>query len=242
MKRISGLILIFFLSTFAGLAENGLMLSKKITNSGMMARAGASSTSTVHITDSFIRTIASDGEETIVMIEEGKIVNIDHKKKRYAEITFEELNAQLEKASAQLSKEQNPQTMQMMEKMMGGPIGELSVEEEGSGGEIAGYATEKYTVNMSPLSMVLWAAPDLPIPDAYYDSMKLKAAPNPMFDMAKMFEEFKKIKGYPLKTETSMKMMGMEGKSIDEVTNVEKGEVPPVAIPQSYKKVPFGKL
>jgi len=241
MKLLFAGIILLLSTTTLLWPQTGLTLEKKITNSGMMARGNTASSATVHLTDSFIRT--HDGRtEDIILFQEGRLIKIDHPKRRYSEITFEELQADLDAAAAKLSGKENAEAMEMMKRMMGGAAGEISVEKLGPGGEIAGYSTQKYTISMPPLNMVLWVAPDLKVPNAYYDSMKLRVAPNPMFDMGKMIDAFKKIEGYPLKTETSMKMMGMEGSQVDEVVSVTRGAVPPVSIPDGYKKVPFDKM
>ena len=62
---------------------------------------------------------------------------------------------------------------------------------------------------------------------------------NPMMDLRKMFEEFKKIKGTALKTVTNMKMMGMNSTTTMEVTSVDKTPVPASAfdVPAGYKLV-----
>jgi hypothetical protein len=240
-SAVFGLVIFLFFSVSVS-AQSGLILDKKITKSGMMARGGSSTTATVHITEEFIRNIDAEGREEIIHMKGNKLISIDHKKKKYSEITFAELNAKLEEATARMSNQDNAQAMEAMKKMMGGAMGEISVEKEGPGGKIAGYSTQKYKVTMAPLTMYLWAAPEFKVPDAYYDSMKMRVAPNPMFDMSKMFESFKQIQGYPLKSETVMKMMGMEGKQIDEVVKVTKENIPSVSIPTNYKKVPYGEI
>jgi hypothetical protein len=230
---LSGLPAFALLACFVS-AQSGLTLEKKVTNTGMMARGGASGTKTLYLADDFIREVSSDGTERIIFVAERKMVNIDHNKKEYSEITFAELNAMLEDASSKMA--QNQQAMEAMKKMMGGGSGQITLEEEGPGEEIAGYDTRKYRLLMNPITVRIWAAPDLEVPKVYYDMLKLSFPPNPMFDMAAMFDNFKKIEGLGLKTETSMKMMGMEGKSVEEVVDVKKGSIPAAAIPENYRK------
>ena len=71
--------------------------------------------------------------------------------------------------------------------------------------------------------MEIFAASDLKLPPAYYDVMKFRMPSMPMFDMGKMYDEMKKISGIPLKTVTTMKMMGNEMKTTKVVTSIEKG-------------------
>jgi hypothetical protein len=71
--------------------------------------------------------------------------------------------------------------------------------------------------------------------------MKLQAKANPMFDMGKMMEEFKKIKGMHMKTVSSFKMMGMNMVTTTVVTSVSKGAIPASTfeIPSGYTARPF---
>ena len=104
-----------------------------------------------------------------------------------------------------------------------------------AGETIAGYATQKYHVAMGSMEMDMSVAPALVLPAVYYDVMKALAPANPMIDMKKLYEEFKKIKGTPLKTVTNMKMMGQSMTTTELVTSVDKG-----AIPASVFEVPAG--
>ncbi len=81
------------------------------------------------------------------------------------------------------------------------------------------------------------AAIDLKIPAAYYDVLKMRMPSIPMFDLKKMFDEMKKIEGFPLKTVQSMniEMMKMEIKNTKVVTSIEKG-----ALPASIFEIPEG--
>ena len=89
------------------------------------------------------------------------------------------------------------------------------------------------------MTMEIWAAPDLKVPAQYYDAIKLRMPRNPMFDLGKVFDEMKKIGGFPLKQVTTMKMMGMESRSTMVVTSVDKGPVAKTTfdVPAGYKKV-----
>lgn len=221
--------------------DEGLTLHKKTESTGMMGQGAQSQTSKMYLDSSTIRQVDSDGEEFIIFNDEQKFVTINHNEKTFSEVSFAELNKRIEEVSEQMSEssQENQQAMEMLKKMMGNQDGELTVEKIGPAEEIAGFDTVKYLVNMTPLKMEIWAAPALEVPDVYYDSMKIQATPNPIFDMQKMFEAFKQIEGLSLKTVVSMKMMGMETKTTDEVTQVERGPVPEPQIPAGYEEVPL---
>jgi len=124
--------------------------------------------------------------------------------------------------------------------MMGQAMSEIKVTKQGPGETIAGYPTVKYLVT-GPWEMEIWAAPDLVVPIAYWDAWKAQTPRNPMFDMGKLYDEFKKIEGIHLKSVMTMKMMGMSMSTTTIVTSVEKGAVPASTfeIPAGYKAVPM---
>jgi hypothetical protein len=69
--------------------------------------------------------------------------------------------------------------------------------------------------------------------------MKFQVPSMPILDMRKMYDEMKKISGIPLKTVTTMQMMGNEMKTTKVVTSIEKGTIPAsiFEIPTGYKRV-----
>ena len=169
-----------------------------------------------------------DGKDVIVRLDTQKVVSIDNKKKTYTEMTFEEIQNLAQATTASMP----PEALAQMKKMgMGGGTGEATVTSLGAGEPIAGYATQKYHISMSPL--------EIDTPAQYFDAMKALMPANPMMDLRKMFEEFKKIKGTALKTVTNMKMMGMNSTTTMEVTSVDKTPVPASAfdVPAGYKLV-----
>ncbi len=217
-------------------------LHQTTTVSGMMGGATRNTTTTQYYSSKALRTSSSDGQDSIIHFDTGKIVTIDHKQKTYTETTIEELSGMLDKLGAQsgADKEKMEQMRKMMAQMGQQMADSFSVTKEGPGEEIAGYATEKYLVK-GPMEMEISASPDLKIPALYYDVMKLRAQRNPMFDMSKLFEEMKKIDGMPLKTVSTMKMMNVEMKTTSVVTSVEKGTIPASTfeVPAGYKQVPM---
>jgi hypothetical protein len=195
-------------------------------------------TSTQYFGNNAVKTVSSDGHDSIIRFDTGKIITIDHTKKTYTEMTVEQLNQMFDKRASEagLDKEK----LEQMRKMIGQIADSFSVKKEGPGETIAGYTTEKYLIT-GPMEMEVHAAPDLKIPALYYDVMKMRVPRNPMFDMGKLYDEMKKISGIPLKTTTTMRMMNMEMKSTTVVTSVEKGSVPASTfeVPAGYTQVPM---
>jgi hypothetical protein len=200
-------------------------------------------------------------QDTIFEYGPGKIINIDHKKKQYSEMTLAEMEAQMQKVAAEMEKVnaqfQNmpPAIREKMEKMMGGGAGEVTVT-KGATRQIAGYEAQQYTIAMGAnMKMETWntTALQLPVPEADLKKFASFAnsmggmAQNPMFKgMAKLGEEMKKIQGFALAHTTEFQMMGKSTVTTSEATEVKTGPVPAsaFAIPADYKKVdsPMAKM
>jgi len=248
MKRVIGiampgvvLALIFCLMAplpYAGaqIFSKDLTMQSTTTSSGMMGRGGGTTTSTNYYSKNALRTNGSDGTDTIMLFDSGKIISIDNNKKTYSEMGFAELSDMMNKATDQMGDKSEEIAAAM--KMMGMESASFSISKVGPGETIAGYDTEKYILK-GMMEAEIMAAPSLKIPSDYYDAMKLRMPSNPMFDFGKLFDEMKKIDGMPLKTVINIKVMNMEMKTTTEVTSIEKGDVPASVfeIPAGYTRV-----
>jgi len=221
----------------SALFSSDLTLHETTTGSGMMGKGGGTQTVTNYFSRSAMKRESSDGNDMIILFDKGTIISIDNKKKTYTETTMQELQAIFDKVGAEMDK--NKEAMEAMKKMMGQAAGSFTVTKVGPGGNIAGYATEHYLI-AGPMEMEIWAAPELKMPELYYDALKMRIPRNPMFDMGKMYDEMKKINGMALKSNTTIKMMGQEMKTSTVVTAVEKGSIPAskFEVPAGYKSVP----
>jgi hypothetical protein len=234
-----GVLVIGMFLICAGTQVFGQDLTMHFTSNsaGMMGRGGGSTTSTEYFSKNAMRTNSSDGNDTLIRFDTEKIISIDNKKKTYSEMTFKQLQEMLDKAGSALSG-MNDQQMAAMKKFMPQAAASFTVTKAGAGENIAGYATEKYLLQ-GPMDMEIWSAGDLKIPTAYYDAMKIQMPANPMFDMRKMYDEMKKMSGFPLKTVMTMKMMGSEMKTTRVATSIAKGAIPSTVfeVPAGYKLV-----
>jgi hypothetical protein len=198
-------------------------------------------TSTTYMTPEQQRT--TDGQmDTIVEYGPGKMTMIDHKKREYWVTTFAEMAEQFNKLAAEM--DGNP----IMKKLMGGNVGAVEVTKGAGSRTIAGHMCDQYILSLGDsMTMTLWAARDIQVPAHYADAMKAPyAAMGPMGErFNRLFDEMKKIKGYPLSTELSFKMMGRKSETLTEATEVQQGPIPAetFAIPAGYKlkKSPFAK-
>jgi hypothetical protein len=212
-----------------------LTLNETTTSTGIMGQGQRNTTTTNYFSKNVIKHSSSDGTDTIIYLDQGKIVSIDNKNKTYTEITVQQLNELFAKMSAEMSK--NAEQAEAVRKMIG-QTAAVSVIKQGPGETIAGYATEKYLVT-GPLQMEIWAAPELKVPALYYDAIKMSIPRNPIFDVGTMYDEMKKISGITLKSVTTMKMLDVEIKTTSIVTSVKKGTIPAsmFAVPSDYKLV-----
>lgn len=195
-------------------------------------KKGKTTTSTQHVTAERLRT--SDGTlDTIFDVASGRMVHVDHKKKEYWETTLAEMREQFAELERML--DENP----LMAKMLGAAT-EVQVSKGTGTREVAGYVCDQYSLIIGKLQFELWAARGLKAPAEYYDAQKMAYAmmgpTATRFD--KLYEEMKKIDGFPLRTEMDSRLMGIKLQSVSEATEVRKGPIPAATFepPAGYKK------
>jgi hypothetical protein len=200
---------------------------------------GKTSTSTQYLTKDKVRT--SDGETgTILDLATGRMVIVNDKKKEYYETSLQDLAAAMQK----LQKDMAGTPMASML----GKIEAVTVVKGSEPKKIAGYDTEHWVMSMGDsLKFDVWAAPALEVPTQYYEARKsIYAAMGPMGPrFQKMVEEMSKVKGFPLGTRVSAKLMMVKMDTLTEATEVKKGPIPASAfeVPAGYtkKEPPFKK-
>lgn len=184
---------------------------------------------------------SSDGENDTIMDQAtGTIVMVNHKKKEYFETSLQDMAATM----AKMEKEMQGTPMASMF----GKVEPVSVQKGAQPRKVAGYDTEHWVMSMGEgMKFEIWAAPGLEVPLQYYDTRKAQyAAMGPMGKRFQaMFEEMRKVKGFPLATTISAKMMMVNMQIKSEATEVRKGAIPASAfqVPAGYKKKdpPFKK-
>lgn len=190
-------------------------------------------TSTQYITADKVRT--GDGRyDTIVDLTSGDMIHIDHKKKRYYETTLEELHQHFAEFASML--DDNPMLANML-----GKATEVTVTKGSEQRTIAGYSCQQYSMTMGDnFQFEIWAADGLQAPAQYYDARKMAyATMGPVASrFEKMYDEMKKIDGFPLATEFNSRMMGMNLEGTSEATEVRKGPISADVFepPAGYKK------
>ncbi|HMA18585.1 MAG TPA: DUF4412 domain-containing protein, partial [Thermoanaerobaculia bacterium] len=194
-----------------------------------------SGTSTQYLSSTKSRT--TDGQtDSIIDFPTGTLTFVDHQKKIYWETTIEEMAAFMDKLEKDMKG--NP----MLANMFGGPENVSVVKGKGSK-KIAGYDCDQYTLKMGENFVFdVCAARGLQPPPQYYEGRKLSyAAMGPMGKrFAKVFEEMKKIKGYPIALDMDVDMGMSKMSSTSEAVEVKKGPIPQSTFdpPAGYAKKP----
>ena len=210
--------------------------------STMTSGKNAPITSTQYLSTGRIRT-SNPETDTIFDAGSGRIAVVNHKKKEYYEFTREEMAAAMQQFEQQMQ-----QAGPMMEKMMGGPVGEVTVRKTGASRKVAGYDCDEYTVAMGEaLRYDICAAPGLVGPAQYYDALKTpfsSLGPSSR-RFEKLFDSMKQIKGFPIAMSSSVQIMMVKNQMKTEATEIKKGAIPEsaFAIPAGYRKKdsPFKK-
>jgi Domain of unknown function (DUF4412) len=197
------------------------------------------SDSTTYLTSEYSRS-HSGQNDSIMHFPTGKMTMIDHGKKEYWETSLEEMTAYWKKLTREMKG--TP-----MEAMFG--FGEeVEVEKLPGKRSFAGYDCQRYSLSLGDvLEVDLWASTSLEPPARYFDGRKLAAAAmGPMGQLfEKLYDELKKIKGFPLSTAVILRTPMSRTQTLDEAVEVKKGPIPAstFAVPSGYKKKksPFTK-
>jgi len=209
------------------LAAEDLTVVSKVTVGG---HAG---TSTQYMTSTKSR--STDGQaDSIIDFPTGRLTFIDHKTKTYWETTLEEMAGYMDKLERDMKG--NP----MLANMFGGSA-DVSVTKGKGSRKVAGYDCDEYTMKTGENFVFdVCAARGLQPPPQYYEGRKLSyAAMGPMGKrFSKMFDEMKKVKGYPIALDMDVDMGMVKISSTSEATEVKKGAIPASTfdIPAGYKK------
>jgi hypothetical protein len=177
------------------------------------------------------------GFDMIIRMDQGQIITINHKEKTFSSVTIHQINAEIDKAAGELTEDKVQ--MDTIRDAIGKSMSSVTITKVGPGEIIAGYKTEKYSVR-GPMEIDIWAAPEVEVPPLYYESLKMSVDQNPMFDIRKLLDEFKKIGGMTLKSVQNIKVGNTAIVRKTVVTSVKKAPIPKSAfdVPVGYREVP----
>ena len=184
----------------------------------------------------------SGRSDVIMEFASGKIVNIDHQKKQFSEMTVAEMETTMKAASAQMEQamaQMPPQLREKMGKMMGGGS-EVSVT-KGATKTVAGVSCQSYSITMGDtMTQETCNSTAIVPPFDPGEFKKLAFATAPMGQgMSKMVEKMSEIHGMALSTHTTISVMGRKNEVSMEATEIKKGAIAAdvFALPEGYKKV-----
>ena len=193
----------------------------------------AESTSTQFITSQRSRSSSRDND-SIVTFADGKVTFVDHRRKEYWETTAEEMEDHWERTARKLRTSGAGDLWDLR--------AEPKLEKLPGKRKFAGYDCERWSLSIGDaLEVDFWAAPGLSAPARYYDGRRVAAvALGPMGALfQRMYEELKKVKGFPLSTAVIFRTPIFRTETLEEATEVRKGSIPPSTfeVPAGYKKV-----
>jgi hypothetical protein len=245
----------------AALAASVLCLPAAADDLTIVSKVGggknAPTTTTSYYASDRMRVVNPDGQEFMAEFASGNITMIDNKKRQYSVVTPQEIEAASAKMQAQMKQmeEQMKSLPQAVRDKMGlGGLAQAVNVQKGEGGrEIAGYSCDNWVVTMGEMmkqEQCLTTELQYPAPawDAYKNfAASMSAAAGPMGKgMQQMYEKFKDMKGVPLASTSTVKVLGKSSTSSTEVSEVKKGAIPASAweIPAGFKKVdsPMAKM
>nr|MBN2277561.1 DUF4412 domain-containing protein [candidate division Zixibacteria bacterium] len=201
---------------------------------GQKVPAG-SDTSTVWLGKDRARTDNGDTATVIMRMDKNAVYMIDHKHKAYTEIALEDLG-DFDKMMGD-----NEEAKKMMQGMMAMMKMTVTVTPTEETQKIDKWNCKKYDVKvamgMGSSDMVIWATDEVKLDyDMFMNLTNSFKAIMPGYDQ--MIEEMKKIKGLPIKTLNTTKMMGAEATSVMQVIDIKEMD-PPAGIyelPEGYQK------
>ena len=241
---------------FTGLAAHAqdLTIVSRETHDG-----GPPETTVNYISSEHVRMSHGEGQEAIVDFKSGAMTTLDTKKKTYFVTTRADMDALAAKMQEQMN---SPEMKKMQEQMKNVPAAQrqkmdsgmdamftVDVRDLGTTRKIAGYTCENWKMDMGQYSKsescltneLKFPVQAFEMYRGFSDSMKsMTTAFGPMAkSAAKMQEQFKKMKGYPLASTSTTDIMGHKSVIVSEVTEVRRGAIPASAwqVPAGYTKV-----
>ncbi|PYQ48590.1 MAG: hypothetical protein DMF59_15575, partial [Acidobacteria bacterium] len=219
---------------------------------------GPPSTTTSYISEDHARWSGGEGE-VIIDAKTGQMITLDNKKKTYYITTRkdvddlaakmkEHMNSPEMKRAQEAMKNLPPDQRKQMEAAMGSMF-TFDVQKLGNSRKIAGYNCDEWSVTMGQMSKTVeCVSTEVKFPPlawnvykSFTDSMKsLTTAMGPMAaNMEKMQEQFKKMKGFPLASKTTVNVMGRKSVTSSEVTEIKHSPIPASAwdVPAGYTKI-----
>ena len=225
-----------------------LTVTSKVTHDGSAPQMAMS-----YLAPDHIRVSQPEGGEVIVDAATGTMTMIDNKKKQYWVMTREDWDAMTKQLSEAMNSPQMqnlpPEVQEKMQALMGSMM-TVKVTKTGSSRKVAGYNCDEFLVTIGSMSKTTECVTnDIKLPEQswaryreFQDRLKsmMGAMGGPMAkNMSAMMEEFRKVKGFPIASNTTVSIMGRTSTSTSELQSVKEGPIDPSVwqVPAGYTRV-----
>jgi hypothetical protein len=184
--------------------------------------------------------------DTLIDYKNSVLYQVNHKKKTIEKLTLDDALRIMEALAAQL--EESPEAKEKMGAIFGDANDEAKIEKVGSE-VILGRTCDKWKVSLGKNVTEISADPSLaaPIPQAALENTDKMEGVKGMMAMipgiGKLQEAASKIKGVPLKTQSTISVGPMTVRGFSESTKIEEGPIPAsrFELPKGYKEKDLGK-
>lgn len=172
---------------------------------------------TYYVSANAIRRTTPDISDVIDRLDRGTIIYLNHRNKSYTEIPAAEAHTKIAEGMNNI----DPRKKAMLQQMGFDKPAQLT--KIGPGEDIAGYATEKYSLKTAMAEGELWITQSLQFPAAYYkDFNLLSGVSGPIGDSGKVAE----VRGVVLKRIMTGSMgRSMSGGHGETAVSVERGTI-----------------
>jgi Domain of unknown function (DUF4412) len=211
------------------MAEDLTVVSNVTTN----GKPGGTQTS--YISSDHIRHSESTGNDVIIDLKSGTMMNIDGKKKTYFVMTRQDLEAMQAAMAARMNDPKMKEAMAMMKGMSSSMAANTEVKKTGVTRKVAGYACEEWHISMGGMvNMTECITNDFKYPEQswaaladFQESMRKSMAFGPGAQAGSEFaEKMKSIKGFPVASTSTVDAGLVKVTTTTEVTAVSRTPIP----------------
>jgi len=218
-------VLMFFLTAGAVVAQN-VYIEQNVEMPAMAGQPPTQMLVKIWFTPDKMRIDQPLGGGTTVIMRTdlGKMWIINNASKTYMDRSLEDAKSAAASAAA----------------MMGGDKMQVEVKPTGATKKIGDWNCQEYDLSVkggTPLSMRIWATPDVTIDPQLYAKMSEAMGSNPM--MTSLTDKIKSIPGYPIQSIMTMTMGGQELQSTSTIQKISQEKIDPSVfeLPAGYTKV-----
>jgi len=227
LKKVAFIVLLLgVMGTIATPQGGDLYVEQEVTTSGVMGRPGTTSTQKLWMTKNMFRSDDPQNYQSIIFrLDQNLILMLNTAQKSYQEASLEDFKKMMEMGGA------------MMGEMMEG--GEMNLIKTGKSQKIGQWNCYQVLMEHPSMKLEMWITEEVSY-DATLFQKYLETIGGPFFSK-KLIDQWAALKGYPIKSETSMTMGNMSMTTTTLVTNVSQAPIPKdlFSPPPDYKKVPF---